>query len=111
MNNKVRQKIFIVLVATISSFAGLQIHAIASDYSRDSDRKRILQQREAEKIRPLEEIMKMVKSQIRGELIETEFEFEDGVPIYEFKYIKKTGVVMELYVNARTGKIIREKVD
>ncbi len=111
MYNKVRHKVFIALVAAIYSFAGLQSHAIASDYSKNSDRNQILQQREAEKIRPLEEIMKMVKSRIKGELIETEFEFEDGVPVYEFKYIKKTGVVMELYVDARTGKVIKEKVD
>ena len=112
MYNKVRHKIIVVaFVATVSSFASFHTQATASNYYEDSDRNQILEQREADKIRPLEEILKMVKSRIKGELIETKFEFEDGIPVYEFKYITKSGVVMELYVDARNGKFVKEKID
>lgn len=112
MHNRVRHKFIVVaFVATVAVFAGLQTHAIASDYYKKSDRDQILQQREAEKTLSLEEIMEKVKPRIKGELIETEFDFEDGIPVYEFKYITKSGVVMELYVDARNGKVIKEKID
>ena len=44
-------------------------------------------------------------------IIETEFEYEDGVPVYEFKYIDRSGRVRELYVDARTGAILKDEAD
>jgi len=112
MHNRVRHKFIVVaFVATIAVFPGLHTHAIASDYYKSKNQNQVFQQREAEKTLPLEEIMKRIKSRIKGELIETEFEFEDGMPVYEFKYITKSGVVMELYVDARNGKVIKEEID
>lgn len=56
-------------------------------------------------------ILEMVNAKISGEIIETEFEYEDGIPVYELKYISKKGRVREMYVDARTGEIIEDKLD
>lgn len=62
-------------------------------------------------VRPLPEILVLVRPQIDGEIIETEFEYEHGRPVYEFKYVDRSGRVRELYVDARKGTIIKDKQD
>lgn len=71
----------------------------------------VFQQRQSRDILPFEEVLKIVRSSIKGNIIETEFEIEDGIPIYEIKYIDSNGRVLEIYVDAKTGKILKEEVD
>ena len=71
----------------------------------------VLEHRRAKDILPFEDILKIILPQVSGEIIETEFEFDDGIPIYEVKYINPSGHVMEMYVDARTGRILRDKRD
>lgn len=59
----------------------------------------------------LSEVLQIVRPQIDGQIIEIEYEFEDGRPMYEFKYINPAGRVREMYVDARTGAIIRDELD
>ena len=63
------------------------------------------------RIRPLNEIRKQVAARIRGRIIEIEFEYKHGRPVYEFKYVTPQGRLREMYVDARTGKMIRDKED
>ena len=65
----------------------------------------------SKEILPFKDILKAVRPFIQGEIIETEFENEHGIPTYEFKYIDKSGRVREMYVNAKTGKIIKDEED
>jgi len=84
----------------------------ASVYASDREKhNEILQQRQSNEILSLEAILKIVKTKIDGEIIEAEFEYEDGIPVYEFKYISKAGRVREMYVDAKTGKILKDKLD
>ncbi len=62
-------------------------------------------------ILPLKEVWKRVEHRIRGRIIEIEFEYEDGLPVYEFKYIMPNGRVRELYVDARTARVVKEEDD
>lgn len=62
-------------------------------------------------ILPLPRVLEMVAPNIDGEIIETEFDYEDGRPVYEFKYVDKRGRVRELYVDARTGAIVKDEPD
>ncbi len=62
-------------------------------------------------ILPLSKIRQIVRSRIKGEIIETEFDHEDGYPVYEFKYIDRSGRVRELYIDARTGSILKDELD
>ncbi len=73
--------------------------------------KNLSQLRKSLKVLPLLTILKKVRPLIKGEIIETEFEMEDGIPIYEFKYINKKGHVMEMEVDARTGRVIKVERD
>ncbi len=60
---------------------------------------------------PLVEILKIVRSRIDGEIVEAEFEREDGIWVYEIKYITKPGRMREIYVNAQSGQVIKFEDD
>ena len=60
---------------------------------------------------PLAEVLTMVRPKIDGEIIETEFEYEHGIPVYEFKYVNRQGQVRELYADARNGAVLKDKPD
>ena len=56
-------------------------------------------------------MLTLIGPKISGEIIETEFDYEDGQPVYEFKYVDRNGRVRELYVDARSGDILKDKPD
>lgn len=61
--------------------------------------------REGGSILALPEVLGIVDPHIDGEIIETEFENEDGRPVYEFKYVDRKGSVLNLYVDATFNAI------
>lgn len=75
----------------------------------EPDQARVLEAVKAGKIKPLTEIIPIVRKSVPGEIIETEIEFEDGRWVYEFKTITPQGRRYEIYVDARTAKILRKK--
>lgn len=78
---------------------------------REKDHDDAWSARKGGSILPLPEVLAIVGPQIDGEIIETEFEIEDGRPVYEFKYVNRKGRVRELYVDARTGIFLKDKPD
>ena len=62
-------------------------------------------------ILPLPKVLETIDPQIDGKIIETEFEYENGRPVYEFKYVDRNGRVRELYVDARTAVIVKGNPD
>ncbi len=85
-----------------------------SDHSKKfkkSKHKEVYRQRKSGKILPFADVLKKVRPFIKGEIIKTEFEIERGIPVYEFKYINKKGHVLEMEVDARTGRIIKVERD
>lgn len=60
---------------------------------------------------PLSEILERLGNKLGGEVIEVEFEREDGLYVYEFEIVTPTGQVQEVYVDARTGEIIAREDD
>jgi uncharacterized membrane protein YkoI len=79
--------------------------------NRDRDHDDAWRARQGGAILPLAKVLAMVRPKIRGEIIETEFEYEHGRPVYEFKYVDRRGRVRELYVDARTGAILKDEPD
>ncbi|MCC2096165.1 MAG: PepSY domain-containing protein [Hyphomicrobiales bacterium] len=73
------------------------------------DHKRALEARKSGEIRPLAEILEKVRPQLSGEIIKIEIEREDGRWVYEFKILRTNGSRTDIYVDGKTGKIIREK--
>ncbi|MDP6707035.1 MAG: PepSY domain-containing protein [Alphaproteobacteria bacterium] len=92
----------------------------ASDITRADDKHQsrkagdhddALKARQDGAVLPFPEVLAMVRPDIDGEIIEIEFEYEDGVAVYEFKYVDRRGRVRERYVDARTGAVLKDKPD
>jgi len=62
-------------------------------------------------ILPLEDILKNIKLTFPGKILEIELEQEDGKIIYEVEILGTDGVVREIYINAKTGKLLSVKED
>ena len=62
-------------------------------------------------ILPLEVILNNVRQEHPGKLLEVELDKEDGRIVYEIEILGKDGVVKEVYIDARTGKLLFAKED
>ena len=106
-----RRSLIVAMLATVA----LATEAARADKKKkrrdDEDHDDALSARQDGSILPLSEVLATVDAQIDGEIIETEFDYEDGLPVYEFKYVDRRGRVRELYVGARTGVILEDKPD
>ena len=63
------------------------------------------------RIRPLAEILEVVKAAVPGETVEVELELDDGIYVYEVKQLNSEGQVKEIKTNAATGKILKIEDD
>jgi uncharacterized membrane protein YkoI len=63
------------------------------------------------RVLPLSEVLAKVKSQIPGKVIEVELEVEDGVLVYDLKLLTTNGRLMEVEVDAASGKILKTEDD
>ena len=109
-----RRSFIVALLATAVLAAGSAMEVVRADKKkgrRKGNHDDAWTARESGSILPLPEVLAMVGPQINGEIIKTEFEYEHGKPVYEFKYVDRNGRVRELYVDARTGVIIEDKPD
>lgn len=59
---------------------------------------------------PVAAILKSMKGKL-GEILEIELDDDDGRLVYEIKYLDSRGRRMEAYVDARTGRILRNGDD
>lgn len=66
---------------------------------------------EAGKIRPLQEIVEMLRAQIPGQHLETELEYDDNRLVYDFKILRPGGRIQEVEVDAASGKILKIEDD
>jgi len=57
------------------------------------------------RILPLAGVVENVLAQVPGEMLEVEFENEDGTYVYEVKVLRPDGRVQEVEADAATGKI------
>ena len=79
------------------------------DDDDDDDREeadRVLKDRSSGKVKPLSEIIRIVEAEVPGRIVETEFDENDGVPVYEFYVLQSGGRRREVKVDARDGRII-----
>jgi uncharacterized membrane protein YkoI len=120
MNLMTRRSFITALLATAAVSAGLFTQQARADKKR---RRRGRRDRERERpdhdtawsarvdgsILALPEVLALVRPQIDGEIIEIKFDTEHGGPVYEFKYVDRGGRVRELYADARTGVILKDK--
>ena len=63
------------------------------------------------KIMPIQQLLKMLKEKLKGEIIEIELDDEDDSLYYEVYYLNSEGRRIEVYVDAATGEILKGKAD
>ena len=79
--------------------------ALASEKDHDA----VLRAVRAGEIKALTEIMDLARPHLQGEVIKVEAEREDGVWVYEFRIVSPNGQRSDVYIDARTGNLIRVK--
>ena len=62
---------------------------------------------EAGEVLPLAKILERVRGKVSGDIAGIEINREDGRWQYEFRVIERSGRVLEVHVDARTGNIER----
>lgn len=90
----------------------LQVSSTTLEPDDDDDLLEQSQAREAlrqGKIRPLEEIISVVRQKFAGDIIEIEFEVDDGRYIYELEIIQPSGQIIEIEVDALTKEILESE--
>ena len=78
-------------------------------WAGDHERARALL--EQGKIMSLSEIMKQTSTTIPGKILEVELEEKGGLIVYEVEFLGEKGVVMEMLIDARDGRIISVEED
>ena len=68
------------------------------DQARDAVRKGL--------VRPLEEVLTLVRKTVKGDIVEIEFDDDDGRYVYEIEYVDPSGHLMEIKVDAKTLAVI-----
>jgi len=100
----------LILVATLLGGVGMGHVALADDdhrHRRDHDLAR--QALERGEVLALEAVLAEVRKSMSGEVAGVELEREHGAWLYEIKMIGPGGVLTEVEVDARTGRILRTK--
>jgi len=98
---------FAVCVACALLLLGCMLPAVADDDDHERARELLREGR----ILPLSQVVQGVLAQVPGELLEVEFENEDGVHVYELKLLRPDGRVQEVEADAATGKILKIEDD
>jgi uncharacterized membrane protein YkoI len=63
------------------------------------------------KMLPFETIFQMNRQHLTGKILDLEVEKEDGLIIYEIEQLKDNGEVSEIYIDAVTGKFLKEEAE
>jgi uncharacterized membrane protein YkoI len=87
--------------------AFLAVPAVVPAGARDHDEAR--RAVEAGEIRPLAEVLNLVRAKLPGEIVRVKLERENGLWVYEFRGVDSKGRLFEVYVDGRTGEIKRIK--
>ncbi len=79
----------------------------APAFARDHDDAR--RAVEAGEIRPLADILNVVRSKLPGDVVGVKLEREAGAWMYEFRVVDDKGRLFEIHVDARSGEVERTK--
>jgi uncharacterized membrane protein YkoI len=75
------------------------------------DHEQIRRLKESGRIRSLESVLEEIRRDYPGRIIEIELDDDDGRYTYEIELIDEQGVVWDLEIEARTGKLLEKKQD
>ena len=103
MNTKVRSIMRSIFLATVV-LAGVGGGPI---FARDHDDARRAVQ--AGEIRPLTDILNVLKGKLPGDVVGVKLEREAGAWTYEFRVLDGKGRLFEIHVDAKSGEVERIK--
>ncbi len=63
------------------------------------------------KILPLETILKKIRQEFPGKVLDIDLEKEDQKIVYEIEILDSNGIVKEIYINASTGELLSVQED
>lgn len=91
--------------------AGADWHGEDDDEYERRDQDIVWNARKRGEILPLEVILGSVLQRYPGEVLKLELDDEDGELIYELEVLTRRGIVLEMDVDARTGRILEIEED
>lgn len=96
--------------AMLALLGGLLLSGLSQ--ARDLDQDEALRLRREGIILPFEQMMKRIEQHYpNSTLLEAELEEEDGVLVYEVEILTPQGVVRELELDARDGRVLKDEED
>ncbi|CAD5109403.1 PepSY domain-containing protein [Zestomonas carbonaria] len=103
------------LIARYSGILALICVLLVLSFSveaRDLDQDEALKLREAGIIQSFDQLLSAAMARYPGaRLLEVELEEEDGIYVYEVELLTTSGVVRELELDARDGRILKDEED
>jgi uncharacterized membrane protein YkoI len=96
-----RVRILILATALLAADSGLP--AFAHDH--DDARRAV----EAGEIRPLTDILNIVRGKLPGDVVSVKLEREAGAWMYELRVVDDKGRLFEIHVDGRSGEVERTK--
>lgn len=100
------------LIPSAALCAALLLALAGTSSARDLDQDEALRLRRDGLILPLDQLMRPALQRYPGAtLLEAELEEEDGVLVYEVELLTSQGIVRELELDARDGRILKDEVD
>ena len=86
---------------------GLVSAVVAGDIDQDD----AIRMKQAGEILPLETILNKARQYHNGKVIGVELERENTTLIYEIKVLDDDGILWEMKINAKDGKLLEEEED
>ena len=93
----------------LAGVIALLIFSTSNTIAKDHDEAYEL--RRSGEILSLEQILQINREQITGRILEVDLEHEDGQMMYEIEFLDDKGIVWELKLDARNGKVIELEQD
>lgn len=91
-----------LVLALVSGVVGM---AVADSGDHERARRAV----EAGEVLPLRDVLARVEVDYPGQVMELELERDDGLWLYEIKILQSGGVLIELEVDARDGRVLAVK--
>ena len=103
------KSLFFSLVLAAGLFAGA-VHTASADRGGrardDDDQEKVWEARKRGTILPLETILASLLRTYPGEILKIDLDDDDDYLIYEIEILTRRGIVLELEVDAHTGRIL-----
>lgn len=95
----------------LAASAGAALAAPFASASEDNEHESARRAVERKEALPLADILDRVGGDLGGEITRVSFKREHGIWVYEFKVVEPGGRLAEVYVDAKSGRILEREDD